>query len=92
MSLNIDWKKKGREQYIAEVGDFELVVVGCLWNVKYGFIVVLGGIESCVYQAKEACVEGLIQYSQNHGIQLLNREGDEIKMGWIPLVCPVMTE
>lgn len=90
MIKGINWEKKGKDQYIAEFGDFELIVVGSLWNVKYGFLVVCGGIEQSTYGAKEACVNACIEYATIHGIQLLDREGN--KMGWIPMVCPICTE
>ena len=92
MIKGINWEKKGKDQYIAELGDFDLIVVGCLWNVKYGPLVILGGIESCTYDAKEASVSECIEYATIHGIQILNNEGDEIKGGWTPLVCNTLTE
>jgi len=92
MSLKVNWQKKGKDQYIAELGDFDLIVVGCLWNVKYGPLAVLGGIESCTYDAKEASISECIEYATIHGIQILNNDGDEIKGGWTPLVCNTLTE
>ena len=92
MIKGINWEKKGNMQYIAELGDFELIVVGRLWNVKYGPLVILGGIESCTYAAKEASVSECIEYATINGIQILNNEGEEIKGVWTPLVCNTLTE